>query len=212
MKMKKTILLFTVMAVFGTVIFAQNQPEWIQNHLKYGRETYENKTVNDETKWTYSVGVSNLLTSESRSRKKAEQALQESIATNVAGQLTKNLDLYVFSEYADDDSIPEEALIRYEEALNLAVSVRVPKVEFLEYYTEKETVEGKKSYKTYVLGRYLTSELREYVEKIDVKAAVEDATKKIEKSENVTIPEDLMLLVTTNIEEEVVEYVEDLSE
>lgn len=210
--MKKTITIIAVLTAFAAAAFSQSQPEWIQNHLKYGRETYEGKSIMDETKWTYAVGVSNLLTSESRSRKKAEQNLQESIATNVAGQLTKNLDRYVFSEYVDDDSIPEEALIRYEEALNLAVSVKVPKVEFLEYYTEKDTESGKKAYKTYVLGRYLTSELREYVEKIDVKAAVEDATKKLEKAEKIDIPDDLVVLVTSSIEEEVVEYVEELSE
>ena len=187
--------------------FSQAQPEWIQNHLKYGREVYEGKTVRDETKWTYAVGISNLLTSENRSRMAAEQALQESIATNVAGQLTKNLDRYVFSEYTSDDSIPEEAFIRYEEALNLFVSVKVPKVEFLEYYTEKSTEEGKKVYKTYVLGRYLTSELRDYAEKIDVEAVVDAATEKFEREEKISVPSELKIFIRQKIEEELIEYV-----
>ena len=150
-----------------------------------------------------------MLSSESRSRTKAQQALQETIATNVAGQLTKNLDRYVFSEYVDDDSIPEDALVRYEEALNLAVSVKVPKVEFLEYYTEKEELDGKKVYKTYVLGRYLTSELWDCIQAIDVDAAVEKATKKFEKAEGINIPDEMEALVKTTVKEEIVEYVDE---
>lgn len=207
--MKKIVCIVGFAALFTAALVAQNRPEWIQNHLKYGREVYENKRAADETKWTYEVGVSNLLSSESRSRTKAQQTLQETIATNVAGQLTKNLDRYVFSEYVDDDSIPEDALVRYEEALNLAVSVKVPKVEFLEYYTEKEELDGKNVYKTYVLGRYLTSELWDCIQAIDVDAAVEKATKKFEKAEGINIPDEMEALVKTTVKEEIVEYVDE---
>lgn len=210
--MKKIVSVISAFLVFSSALFAQEMPEWVQNHLKYCREVYEGKSVSEETKWTYEVGVSNLLTSESRSRSKAQQALQESIATNVAGQLTKNLDRTVFSEYSDDDSIPEEALVRYEEALNLAVSVKIPKVEFLEYYTERDIVDGKKVFKTYVLARYLTSELRDYVEKIDVDKAVDVATKKFEKAEKIKLPEELKVQIKASVEEEKIEYVEELSE
>lgn len=208
--MKKTITFVALMLGFALAAFSETRPEWISSHVKYGRETYEGKSLSDETKWTYAVGVSNLAASERRSRLKAEEALQESVATNVAGELTKNLDRTVFSEYVDDDSIPEEALVRYEEALNLAVRVKVPKMEFLEYYTEIDTESGKKAFKTFVLARYLTKELRDYVEKIDVEKAVKSATKKFEEKEGIDIPEKMEVLVVAKMEEEKVEYMEEL--
>lgn len=214
--MKKSFFAAALMcAAFAA--FAQEQPEWIREPLKYGRENYEGKKMSDETDWGYAVGLSNLAASEGRSRSRSEEECMKSVATAVAGVITRNIEETVFSEFVDnaefpDGADPEAALKRYEAALQISVSrFKIPKIEYLEYHTEKiETGSGKKGYKTYVLGRYLSSELRRNVEKIDVEKAVRSATRKFEKDENIKIPDECKALVVACIEEEKIEYLESL--
>lgn len=211
--MKKSFTFAAALAWLALAAFAE-RPSWIDEPLKYGRETFEGSTADEETKWTYAVGISHLAASESRARARAEEACQTSVATSVAGELTRNLDGTVFSEFVDDDEIPESALVRYEEALNLAVSrFKLPRIEFLEYHTEKVVGDdGRKGFKTYVLGRLLSGKLRDGVEKIDVKKAVRSATKKFEKEEKIDIPDEMEVNVVACIEEERIEYLEALPE
>jgi hypothetical protein len=208
--MKKIILFCLITFTSIAILSAQNQPEWVDDPMTYGMETYEGKTVKEESTWIYAVGESNLFSSESRARTKALQNMQETIAMSISTYLTKNTDRYSFSEYIEEEDVPQETLVRCEEALNVAFSIKVPPVETLKYYTEKENVDGKKTYKVYVLGRYLKKDLAAALEKMDVDSTVDSTLKKVEKSEGIEFPEELRVYVKTKIQEERTVYLSEL--
>ena len=208
--MKTKIGMVAAVLFMCVCVFAQeSRPQWISEQLKYGRETYEKKSVTDETKWAYMIGISTKHSSERRARNRAEQDVQERLSATVAAVLTKNIDQTAFSEFAESET--EDALVRFEEALNISITVKVPSIEFLEYYVEKETEGGKPSYTAYVFARYLVTELREFVEKIDVEQTVQKAEKAMEKKYGEKLPEELNGIIQASLEESKASYVEELS-
>ena len=207
----KKFLFSLITCLFTVTLFAQtSRPEWLDHPIRYGRQTYESKTLTDESPWTYTIGESLLHSSERTARTRAEQDLQKRLSSDVAGLLTRNLDAYSFSDFSEE--MTEELLLKYEEAVNLYVHIKVPGVEYLEYHIEKDTVDGKKGYKVYVLGRYPVEELRKSVDSMNVDKLIESAAKKLEKDEHYTVPKEIESIIRSTIYSEKVELIKHLQE
>ena len=194
----KKFLFSLITCLFTVTLFAQtSRPAWLDNPLSYGRQTYENKTASDETEWSYMVGESLFHSSERTARTRAEQDLQKRVASNVAAVMTGNLDAYSFSDFSED--MTEELLLKYEEAINLYVHTKIPRIEYMEYHVET-SVEGKKSYKVYVFGRYR-------IDSAVIDKIIDAAAKKIQKDEHFTIPKEIETLVRSAVYSEKVEFI-----
>lgn len=198
--MKILICLHVVLVTMAMSLFAQSRPAWADSEHS-DLNGYVTAMYDDNDIWAYDVGISYKATSEKRARIRADQDLAGRIGSILGTTISGNTDFTGMSEFVE--SYGEEMLVRYEEAINLAVKVKIPSIEHLEYYTEKGVQDDTTYYIVYVLGRYKREDFKTALEKIDFEKTIITATKRFEKKESVIVPDSLEVFVVNVAKERV---------
>ncbi|MBR4372994.1 MAG: hypothetical protein IKP49_01350 [Treponema sp.] len=127
--MKRTVCICVAFIALAFGLYAQTKPAWVSDLGHSDLYGYVSSSYGSSDEWAYEVGVSYKATTEKRARIRAEQDLAARIGAVLGTTIVGNTDFTGISEFIE--SYGEEMLVRYEEAVNLAVKVKIPNIEHL---------------------------------------------------------------------------------